>query len=58
VEWHHNAYFVFGHPNQGEEKYDERLARHLKYKQRYESLQWMIEGIDPGSGFELFEWGR
>ena len=53
---HHNAYFVFGMPNEGEKKYEERKAKHLKYKAHYETLMWMMEELEGGP--KMFDWGR
>ncbi|RYH05723.1 hypothetical protein EON65_43940 [archaeon] len=56
---HHGAYFVFGNPGSDTkaQNYQKRLTTHQKYKKQYESLVWMIEGLDEKS-MKMFNWGR
>ena len=55
IEWHHNAFYVFGMPNKGPRDYEKRAEIHSKYKAKYEALKWMMEDLHLGP--MLFEWG-
>eukprot|EP01031_Cornospumella_fuschlensis_P028732 gene28732-34684_t len=58
VEWHHNAFYVFGHPGPDTtaKDYEKRLDLHQKYVKQYEALMWIMDGLEPGS-VKLFSWG-
>lgn len=66
VEWHHLAYFVFGHPSKSlkdavdekERKYlQDRITIYEKYKRQYDSIQWLLEDdIEMSSKFH--QWSR
>jgi FkbM family methyltransferase len=54
VEWHHNAFWVFGHPG-NVTMYPEQFKKHEVYKRRYESIMWILE--NSAMQKKLHNWG-
>jgi len=51
---------VFGHPGDDDirkkqSNYQKLLANHLKYTKQYESLMWMVEGLNKN--WTIHNWG-
>lgn len=44
IEWHHNAYMVFGKPGPDDLNFKERMDIHLKFKKRYDSIINRLNG--------------
>eukprot|EP01031_Cornospumella_fuschlensis_P028039 gene28039-33857_t len=59
VEWHHKSPFVFGVPASrtglSEEAYQQRMAVHKKYRERYERIKDMVSELKD-SHMHMFDW--
>ena len=54
VEWHHNAWMVYGHPGNAT-LHPVAFKQHEAYKRRYESIMWILENSEMQK--KMLHWG-